>query len=292
MVKIVTHNGTYHADDVFAVATLLIVEPEAEIIRTRDEKILESADYVVDVGLVSDPTKKRFDHHQLGGAGKRDNGIQYASFGLVWKEFGEKIAEGKEEADIIDKALVQPIDAHDNGMPLAEYFYEDVRYFTIVDFLYSFILKNENTDEEIYETFLKVVAIAKDLLTREVEKAKNTISSQRKVRELYESSVDKRVIVLDKEYSWTRVLTGYSEPLFVIYPRNDGKWLVKAVPASSKIFGTYRKPFPANWAGKNGDELSNVSGVEDAFFVHRNLFLAVSKSKEGAIELAHKAINT
>ena len=86
--KIVTHNSTFHADDVFAVATLLIIEPDAEVIRTRDENIISSADYVVDVGQIYDKDKKRFDHHQLGGAGKRDDGIEYASFGLVWKEYG------------------------------------------------------------------------------------------------------------------------------------------------------------------------------------------------------------
>ena len=103
--KIVTHNAKFHTDDVFAIATLLILYPEAEIIRTRDEAILKSADIVVDVGQVHDAEKNRFDHHQVGGAGKRENGIQYASFGLVWKKFGEEISGSREVAEKIDEAI-------------------------------------------------------------------------------------------------------------------------------------------------------------------------------------------
>ena len=99
--KIVTHNAKFHTDDVFAVATLLILYPGAEVIRTRDESIIKMADIVVDVGQVYDAGNNRFDHHQVGGAGKRENGIQYASFGLVWKKFCEILTGGIEEARMI-----------------------------------------------------------------------------------------------------------------------------------------------------------------------------------------------
>src|SRR5437764_1161911 len=96
-VTIVAHNGNFHADDVFAVATVLLVLERSDfpawrqaipkIIRTRDPKTIEKADFVVDVGGVYDAENNRFDHHQAGGAGTRANGIPYASFGLVWKKF-------------------------------------------------------------------------------------------------------------------------------------------------------------------------------------------------------------
>lgn len=292
MPKIITHNSTFHADDVFAVATLLIIEPNAEIVRTRDEAIIASGDYVVDVGFIHDVTKKRFDHHQTGGAGKRENGIEYASFGLVWKEYGEKIAGGRKEADFIERILVQPIDAHDNGIPLGEYFYEDLRYFTISDFFYSYLPRIENTEEEINEAFMKVAMVAKDLILREVGKSKKVVEDDEKTSMAYERSLDKRLIVMDEACGWNRVLTSHEEPLFVVYPRPDGKWSVKGVPASSKIFGSLRKRLPSEWGGKSDEELVSVTGVSDAVFAHKALFLAVAKTKEGAIELANKALNT
>ena len=66
MIKIATHSGGFHTDDVFAVATLQLVHrvENVEIIRTRDEEELAKADIVVDVGGIYDVSSKRFDHHQ------------------------------------------------------------------------------------------------------------------------------------------------------------------------------------------------------------------------------------
>ena len=105
MTKIVTHNGNYHTDEVFAVATLLLVYPDAEIVRSRDNVVIGSANIVVDVGGEYDRARMRFDHHQPEGAGRRENGIPYAAFGLVWKEFGERVAGGEESAKIIEDEL-------------------------------------------------------------------------------------------------------------------------------------------------------------------------------------------
>ena len=152
--KIVTHNSTYHADDVFAVATLLMLYPEAEIIRTRVKQVIDQADYVVDVGFVYDPSRNRFDHHQEGGAGERANGIPYASFGLVWKEYGEKLAGGTLEAEVIDRVLVQALDAHDNGVSIADYKYEDLVEYTLAGFVYSYLPQARETEEDIYKIFM------------------------------------------------------------------------------------------------------------------------------------------
>ena len=72
---LITHNGSFHTDDIFACATLsLMLEKKGEkfeIIRTRDEEIIKTGDYVFDVGGVYDEEGNRFDHHQKGGAGVR-----------------------------------------------------------------------------------------------------------------------------------------------------------------------------------------------------------------------------
>jgi uncharacterized UPF0160 family protein len=115
----VTHNGTFHADDLFATATLSILNKgNIKIIRTRDPKIIAKGDYVYDVGGENDASKNHFDHHQRGGAGVRPNGIPYASFGLVWKAYGEQICGSKEIADRIENKIVQPIDATDEGFDI------------------------------------------------------------------------------------------------------------------------------------------------------------------------------
>ena len=61
-----THNGKFHCDEALA-CFMLRKLPEysnAEIIRTRDPKVLNTCDVVVDVGGDYDPSSHRYDHHQ------------------------------------------------------------------------------------------------------------------------------------------------------------------------------------------------------------------------------------
>ena len=69
---IVTHNGNFHADDVFSIAAFKLILPSFRLIRTRDSELIAKADIVLDVGGEYDPDSDRFDHHQRGGAGERE----------------------------------------------------------------------------------------------------------------------------------------------------------------------------------------------------------------------------
>ena len=66
---VVTHDTTFHADDVFAVAMLTQFHAGFNLIRTRDENILKYARLdpqivVLDVGGQFDSEMLNFDHHQ------------------------------------------------------------------------------------------------------------------------------------------------------------------------------------------------------------------------------------
>ena len=66
LVKIGTHSGTFHCDEILACYMLKLL-PEyqhATIVRTRDSESLNQCDIVVDVGSVYDHSKRRYDHHQ------------------------------------------------------------------------------------------------------------------------------------------------------------------------------------------------------------------------------------
>ncbi len=113
---IATHNGNFHADDVFSVAALRRIFPSFKLIRTRDLELIAKADIVIDVGGEYDSDADRFDHHQRGGAGERENGIPYSSFGLIWQKYGLEICQGNQDvANAVDAGLVSTIDAIDCG---------------------------------------------------------------------------------------------------------------------------------------------------------------------------------
>lgn len=293
-VKLVTHNGSFHTDDVFAAAVLIMhLERKGEkyeITRTRDEKIIAAGNYVFDVGGVYDESQNRFDHHQPGGAGRRaESGIEYSSVGLVWQKFGRNLC--KEQAvKIIDNRLIAPIDAFDNGIELVENKMEISPYLLqhITGAMHP-TWKEETLENDVM--FSRCVDFAKEILSREIIQAEHSIEAEQKIVDAYTSAPDKRLIILDKHYPFEYVLHHYPEPLFVIYPRPNGDWGIRTVHPTPKTFKN-RKDFPRSWAGLRDLELRQITGVPDAVFCHKGLFLAVAKSKEGAIELAELALKT
>ncbi|OGI67257.1 hypothetical protein A3A05_02655 [Candidatus Nomurabacteria bacterium RIFCSPLOWO2_01_FULL_41_12] len=301
MKKLITHDGSFHSDDVFAAATLgLMLEKDGfdfEIIRTRDEIKIKSGDYVFDVGGVYDAEKNRFDHHQPGGAGKRvsslgEPGIEYASFGLVWKKFGKQLCTDQKVIDLIDKKLVVPIDAWDNGVNLVENKYTEISPYFLQHIFFAMEPTWKEEDRNIDEMFLKSVEIAKGILSREIIQTQDSLLAEELVISVYQNTLDKRIIVLDKNYPCQYTLNNFPEPLFVIYPRKTNNyWGAKAVRQDPKTFNN-RKDFPQSWGGVREEELQKLSGVEDAVFCHKGLFMAVAKSKEGAVKLAQIAVNS
>ena len=304
--KLITHDGSFHSDDIFACATLcLMLEKNGEkyeIIRTRDEKIIKDAkaedSYVFDVGGIYDKNANRFDHHQIGGAGRRaiEGGstfIEYASFGLVWEKFGKILSGDERIVKIIDQHLAMPIDAFDNGISLYKGNFEDVLPYTINDVMSIFSptsLENMSKDEQ----FLQAVSLAKEILQREIKKTGDRIEITKIIQDFYKNNADRRVVVVDKpkvsRYEVWNALQDFSEPLFVVYGDEDG-WAAVAMKKEKNSF-INRKNFPKQWAGLMGEELTNVSGVPDAVFCHRGLFLAVAKTKEGAMKLAQIAVES
>lgn len=285
--RVITHSGHFQPDDVFAIAALQLLLDDFELIRTRDPKIIETGDWVVDVGRIYDPEKKRFDHHQEGKAGERENGIPYSSIGLVWKDVGSEICGSEEVARKIDEKLIQTLDATDNGIS----FYEakDIYPYLLDDALFSFN-STWKEGEHFDEGFIEAVGIAKKILVREIQRTKDAIEARDFVERAYMDAKDKRILIFDAPYPTDDFLDTHPEILFLVKPEVDfTKWKVNAVRAEEHRFKN-RKNLPATWAGKEGEELVAITGVPDAMFCHNGLFVAGAASKEGAIALAKLAL--
>lgn len=288
--KLITHNDRFHADDVCVMATLRILfgEQIIEVIRTRDETLIQSADIVFDVGNIYDPELNRFDHHQAEGAGQRENKIPYASFGLVWKKFGAKICGSQEVADMIDKKIVQVIDASDNGYSLYEYTSPDIKEY-VIDTICGAFGATWKEEDNYDEAFFEIVDIVEKILRREIKIAQDKHEVVPLIEKVYTQTQDKRIIVLEEYYPWSDVLSKYEEVLFVISPSKDKtQWRVNALQQKRFV---NKKDFPLVWAGLRDTEFERVSGVTGALFCHRKLFLVVAQTRESAILLAQKALS-
>jgi len=296
---LVTHNGGFHSDDIFACATLQIylekMEEEYRIIRTRDEKEISRADFVFDVGGEYSLEKNRFDHHQKGGAGVRENGVSYAAFGLVWKAFGEGICGNREVAEEIDKRLVQPIDANDNGIDVYTSKIEGVSPVTFQDIVGAYYPEDGASEEEYLRAFLELALLAKSILEKSISKTKKQFSVNLFLKNLYESTEIKKLLVVEERYSRHEVTVGalyLPEVLYVIYPSKRGdEWNIVATREKIESMKS-KKPFPEDWAGRSGADLGQKTNIATAKFCHNSGFLCVAETKQDAIALAYLAIKS
>ncbi len=315
-IKLVTHSGKFHADDVFATAILSILfekkGQEFEVIRSRDPELIESGDIVYDNGTKYDPDQNFFDHHQKGGAGERENSVPYAAFGLIWKHYGKELISqyfndidensdskqslNQKEIDqihqLIDQHLVQSVDASDTG-------YEDFKSNKNAE-LRNYLMDSISTDfnptseegyQESFDLFIQNVEIFKQILIRNLIRTKVKIKDFQKVEQAYQESEDKRIIILEKGWSWKEVLIEKPEPLFVIFPTIDTDgFIIQTVNKKLTGYET-RKSFPESWRGKTNKDLEKETGISGSKFCHSTGFMAVAEKLDQAVELAKVAVD-
>lgn len=292
----VTHNGAFHVDDLFATATLSILNHgNIKVIRTRDQNLFDKGDYVYDVGGENDPEKNKFDHHQRGGGGVRTNGIPYSSFGLIWKKYGEEICGSKKVADKIDERIVQSIDAKDNGVDIYVPKIAGIDPYSVNAIFMAFYPTWKEDKLNVDKIFKKQVLKIIPLLLREIKIAQDDIGGEEIIKDAYDKSDNKEIIILEKpfpRYLIQDVLPNFKEPIYFIYPSSyDNTWKVECVRRDITTMES-RKLFPESWRGlmNNDHKLKELSDVDDFVFCHQSGFFAHVKSKEGAIKLAQKAL--
>jgi len=283
---VVTHNGIFHADDVFSIASLKKVFPSFNLVRTRDADTITKADIVVDVGGQYDEDKGRFDHHQRNGAGERENGIPYSSFGLIWKKYGLQICNGQQDvADAVDSGLVSTIDAIDCGHV------EGVSEGISLSQTISMFNPTWEEEDDIDKRFDEAVAFASRILERFIASAIGGVKAKEIVAKAIEKAKDPRVIVLDKFTPWKRTVHALSkDALYMVYPSQTGQWRIQTVPVEPGSFEN-KKSLPASWGGLSAKELRQVTGIDDAMFCHNGLFIAGAESFESVLEMAKLALN-
>lgn len=272
-----THSGTFHADDVLAFALLRsFVDPEATVLRTRDVEALDACDIVVDVGGVFDPERRRFDHHQGSYVGPRSS----AGMVLDWLEHTGAVSA--ELAHHLRHRMVDYIDAVDTGREAPRV---DVPCFARI---VEAIGDGLETPEDQQAAFLRASEIGQTLLDGLVAGHERVCEARAAVRGAMDDAVraGRSVIFLDRYYPWKTIYFEYGgreHPTdFVLFPSEDATWKVVAIPPELGCFDQ-KQPLPASWAGKMREDLAAATGVPGSVFCHKNRFIAVFESKEGAL---------
>ena len=268
----VTHSGTMHADEVFATAFLDLYLDDVRVFRTTRVEGDTTNKFVYDIG------RGKFDHHQIDAL-KRDNGITYSSLGLLWREFGRDFLKKYNFSNIeeiftgVDKDLIEGIDADDNGFfPKIEANYKVKSIPNIIKIFNPSFDSGENEKDQ----FLKAVNLAKMIFEEEVIYINGKVISDKKVTEIINNSdVSKGYLYLDEYVPFDDAVFNHPDGdkiLFVAYPSNRGGYAIKTVSKNSND-RTSRKLFPEEWAGLQGKELEEVSGISGLNFCHTGRFI-------------------
>lgn len=158
--KIGTHNGTFHTDE--SMGSMLLTNfthkyKNAEIIRTRDQKVLDSLDLILDVGAVYDHSNCRYDHHQssFNETFSENHSIKLSASGLIWKHYGEEIIDNsikhlyENDKDFVEKYRVTITDNLLTKFKLDMY----SELFEGLDGLDNGVLQYPKDTKELYKTY-------------------------------------------------------------------------------------------------------------------------------------------
>jgi uncharacterized UPF0160 family protein len=181
-VVIATHSPPFHADDLMACVLMAKYYEKKEqpysLIFTRDQKVIDQADVVIDVGGSYQEDKLRFDHHQLKDSNKAATGL-VAQFlqeqmGLKWAKHLMPTLEKIDKADL-GKAN------------------------TVNDLKISELLSNFNPtwEEKPNDQFYEAFQIIKDCLDKSLEKIEANPSLD--LSEIFERELLKNPIVKIRE---------------------------------------------------------------------------------------------
>jgi uncharacterized UPF0160 family protein len=285
----ITHAGVFHADEVLGTAILEKAFGEVRLARVNN---LPGG--LSDNVIVYDIGGGRFDHHQPDGNGIRENGVPYASAGLLWKEYGPSIVSSSTDSEwlmtYVDRVLIQGVDAADNGM--VGFDTDPNKQLSFSRMIAGF---NPEWDEEkdFDNAFLEAVAFARTVLANVVKRGSALLRSREIVSEAIERS-EGGIMVLDEALPWQDAVAESNSPkainlLFVVFPSSRGGYSWQGIPDEPNSY-TQRLSVPKAWWGLSGKDLQDAAGVADATFCHRTGFAGSAESLEGALALVRRAI--
>lgn len=267
--KGITHNGVFHADDVFSTALLKMVNPLFSVKRVSDILDVSDSCIVYDIG------GGKYDHHS-DNVRFHDNGKRYASFGLLWDEYGKYVSGSGATAKRIEEKLVSVIDESDNG---GEY---DTISKTISAFNPVW-----NSDEDSEKAFEEAVHFAELVLFKIIKYERSVEESEIEIEKALNKMKD-GIVVFSHFLPFSDKIIK-SDAVYAIYPSKRGGFCIQGIPVSYES-RKVKKTFPEEWHGVSSENLKRISGFDKLNFCHNSGFLAVADDYDSALKIAEYSL--
>lgn len=272
-----THDGSFHADEVTACALLIIFDKIdlEHVTRSRDLKVLETCEYVCDVGGVYDSTIKRFDHHQSDYQGS------YSSAGMILKYLKDEKVIDEKLYSYLNRSLVMGVDAIDNGKATPM-----VGHTSFSSVIANFVPVRHDADPQVFQgAFLQALEFTIGHLKRLIDRFHYIQECRSAIKE--EMDKNETVMIFDRSMPWIETffeLGGSKHPaLFIVMPSGK-QWKLRGIPPSYEKRMKVRVPLPQSWAGLIDDELKKKTQIPGAVFCHKGRFISVWETKEDALK--------
>lgn len=255
-INVVTHNGTFHADEVLSIALLSLVKGAVSVVRTRDEQIINKAkqdanSYVLDVGGEYDPTCLAFDHHQRGFDVLNGFGDKMSTFGLIVEHL-------KDHFDFHTLKALQSfsgkVDLQDNG---------------VESFPELFWISEMNALDD----FDMVLGMATNWLKAKLARWSKYAEDNQAIEKAL-ATESNGIIYSDVAIPVDNRLHAHEHLKLVVCPCSSGGYAVRTLSQGDKhdLSKPNRCPAPYEWRGLTGAELENVAGVKGVVFCHATGF--------------------
>lgn len=298
--KLITHDGSFHYDEILATAILLEIYPDAKVIRTRDMDIIKTGDVVYDVGRCFDPHSFRFDHHQatFNDTYSDKYQIKLSSAGLVYKFFCEKLFQKygftkasplyNEIKDKIYDEFFLSADAIDNGVNI----FTGIKPRTIQDIVQGFLLYSRYNSGSENDKFMLALNLVRTDFNFYIGSIFDDYLPKSINLEEEMSRSDGPILVLKNRYSQD-LMFDVDKKLnrnlkFIISPLAN-EYRILTLPNEKGGFKP-RLSLNPKWCGLANEELVSVSGIPGAIFVHVNGFTGGNQTLEGAIEMCKRSL--
>jgi uncharacterized UPF0160 family protein len=196
---------------------------------------------------------------------------------LAYLKDSEKLNEL--EYTIFLNALIQGVDAHDNGIETAQP--GTATYSAIIS---NFMpINHEATPAELNQAFNDALDFALGHLKRMRERMRYILSCREEVKKAMQKG--KEVLVFSKPMPWMDAffeMGGENHPAeFVIMP-SGSHWKLRGIPPNLANKMKVRRPLPKAWAGLLDEDLKKASGIAGAIFCHKGQFISVWETKKDA----------
>lgn len=283
-IEVAVSDGPFDHDSPLAVAVLKLIY-KVRVVRTRDPLLMSQAQMRIGIGRKHDLATGDFDHDQHG-APFRINGVKYATFGLVWRQFGDRICRSKRLAEAVDRLLVQPCDAaHTGNLGRLDQGPNAYSVTSMIESLNPTWMERE-LDQAVQ--FAKAVRLAKKILKRAIAACRADIEKADAIQRAVSLTDDVRILSFDTPIPWSLDETGWPPEVRYIVSPDRELWHIRSL--TEKVTALTKYPLPDSWAGKFEEDLAALIGLPDAFRCSHDRASAAATSLEGALTMAKLAL--